>query len=132
MTTPTDLLESASSIAETPGITEALSRAVVSRGYYAAYHSAKSVADRLLLPPPAKQMVGSHERIYLRLLECTPGHSNQYLSAKSIGMMALRVLKPYRQAADYKLDEQLPKHAEKETLARAKLILEKSAAVVPK
>jgi hypothetical protein len=135
MTTPDEFLESAKAIdaiSNSASCDDALSRAVVSRGYYAAYHAACEVRDRLVLPPPGKNAVGSHARVFQSLLECTSGHSDEYNSVRSIGMMAARILKPYRTSADYDLKNPLPHMAKSETLARAALVLQKSASIKPK
>lgn len=123
-TSPEDLLSLATSLNSDKNYqNEASKRALVSRAYYSAFHQAKKISYNFLLPDSTITATGSHQKELNKLIQCDPVHSKEHwMSIKSIGVMAARVLNPARTKADYHLDEVMTDVEAEEALERAKLI----------
>ena len=93
-----DFLEQAFRLME--GANEIDHRSAISRGYYAAYHSALETAARLCLPSTQRSDVGVHEKLILRF-------ESQGKGLKKIARR-LRDNKRARAAADYDIRDILP------------------------
>lgn len=127
-TSPEDLLNLASSLHSDKNYqNEASKRALVSRAYYSAFHQAKKITYKFLLPESTIAATGSHQKELNKLIQCDPVHSKEHwMTIKSIGVMAARVLNPSRTKADYYLDEEMTEAEAEEALHRARLIESKA------
>jgi len=93
-----ELLEFSESIIAR-GASETELRAAISRGYYAAFHQAKAVADHAGLPQAPATSRGSHERVIHRF-------NNLFLGNKKVAAL-LHKKKMLRVKADYQLGEEI-------------------------
>lgn len=97
---PKELLEHA---AEMPKASEADCRAAISRGYYAAFHTAQLFHDGLstggVPPSPPK---GMHETLYHRLTNPTVSGQDEKSLSRRLGHIG-RDLRKKREDADYHL-----------------------------
>lgn len=130
MTKPDDLLDIAYKI-QAAHHEEIGTRSSINRAYYAAYHSANSVVNFLLLPDAIKEAKGSHQRLYNRLMECEAFRTKDWIAVRNIGRTATMLLKPYRVHADYHLDKPIAPEAATEMLAKVSTILAKQKAIAP-
>lgn len=128
MTTPSDLLNAAITIKSTM-LDETGQRTCINRAYYAVYHAANEIDERLQLSDPAVPVKGSHQRLFNRLTNCLPSQSANYLVAKSLGYSASKLLKPYRQHADYRITDPIPNNMSEEAIAKSALLLAKAATI---
>lgn len=128
MTTPADLLEIAQSI-HTAFRDETWRRTCINRAYYAIFHIASEIDERLQLTfPSAEERGRSHEKLYKRLSSCLPSNSTDWLKVKSIGLTAAK-LKTYRKTADYKLTDPVPSYLAEEMIAKTTLLIQKAAEI---
>lgn len=109
-------------------------RTGVNRAYYAAFHAANNVATHMGLPAaPDSVKGGMHDKIYSRLIACTPsfsGSPERMRKAQSIGYVAHKILKPNRVHADYNLDSPMRRALMDDTYDKAFKIVEKSIELI--
>ena len=102
---------------------EMVHRTATNRAYYSVFHNALHIKARLTLPDATLQRGGSHARLYCSLEECRPRHSTQNFDVRRFGIMASRVLKPYRVNADYDINLSFPKSIMEEVIEKAELLM---------
>ena len=105
-------------------------RTATNRAYYSVFHNALHIKKRLTLPDATRQLGGSHARLYCSLEECLPRHSTQHFDVRRFGIMAKRVLKPYRVNADYDIHILFPKSIMVELNEKAELLMAKTNSIV--
>ncbi|HFD80455.1 MAG TPA: hypothetical protein ENK05_08725 [Gammaproteobacteria bacterium] len=110
---PRDLLECATALIKENG--ETFQRAAVSRAYYACYHAALPVAERLA---PVDVNGGLHKKLYETFIK------ERELSYKSVGYM-LRQSHSDRIRADYHLQEEIGRRDAETVIYTAIKILNK-------
>lgn len=92
-------------------------RCVIGRLYYFGFHSAVEINGLLLLPEPAGDLKGTHEKLIQKFIGAGAAKDvgitpTMKKTINSIGLI-LRDLKQYRTTSDYKLNEEVTKnHAE--------------------
>jgi len=123
---PNDLLRLAKDLLS-PAAAEVLIRNVVSRAYYAAYHSAKTFHDALpqLGKLPAKP-TGIHDELAHRL--CWPNipeSDSRFQRSREIGR-ELRWLHSERIKADYRLDMTVTRDSALEVMERTEQLIAKA------
>jgi uncharacterized protein (UPF0332 family) len=102
-------------------------RTVVNRGYYAVFHLANELADKMSLPEAKGNGGGSHQRLFNRLIdESNKLAQTERLTLKCIGYVGSRTLKPFRVKADYEINDPLPEKAAAQTLANAQKVFDKA------
>jgi len=109
---------------------EITQRTIINRAYYAVFHLATDIADRLTLPLPMTAQGGSHQKLYDRFISCTRRPEPELLALKCIGYIASRTLKPFRFSADYDLNNTISMQAAAQTLANANKIFDKAAQLI--
>lgn len=105
-------------------------RTATNRGYYSVFHNASDIKNSLSLPDAVNQRGGSHGKLYNALEECRPMHSTQYFDVRRFGIMAGRLLKPYRVNADYDVHLSLPSTVMEEVVAKAELLMNMTAGII--
>lgn len=105
-------------------------RTATNRAYYSVYHNALHIKERLTLPDATRQHGGSHARLYSSLEECRPRHSTQNFDVQRFGIMASRLLKPYRVNADYHTHLPFPKGIMGGAIEKAELLMNITNSIV--
>lgn len=131
-TTPADLLAHAIELLRTAS-KDIEYRSVVERAYYAAYHAARELEEKL----PHRSSVrtdntGSHDSLFQR--PETPSHKLAYavrIISQDIGAQ-MRMLKPLRELATYELKEQVGVDQAEEAIGAAKDVLAECAKAMAK
>ncbi|MGV0999634.1 MAG: hypothetical protein ACOYBQ_09930 [Fluviibacter sp.] len=119
--TPEQLLAQAKSISLTG---EPEIRNAVGRGYYAAYHVAKSFHDGLPSFGIAPSGVGAHEGLIQRLTNPTIPRSHPLATkSRQVGYI-LRTIKPSRVKSDYHLSETVESNLAQQTISDAEKLMQ--------
>lgn len=131
---PSDLYGLADQLEADPSyVNEVTDRAIIGRAYYASYHTAMNIIEEYALPESTSVLGGSHQKNLNRLIECnSSARATNFRTIQSIGYIVSRTLNPHRTAADYHLDQPLPRNSKEETLARTAVVLEQAKLVIPK
>ena len=127
--TPQDFIDNAK-LLQANAASEMDYRTATNRGYYATFHVALHVKNTLSLPEAINQRGGSHAKLFSSLEECKPRHSTMELSVRQIGIMASRLLKPYRVNADYDIHLPFPKRVMDEVIAKSEFLIGKSKGII--
>jgi uncharacterized protein (UPF0332 family) len=103
-------------------------RVVIDRAYYGAYHAALQFEERLpnrsgAVPPNA----GSHESLFQRLERPDSQLDNGLKQISKYIAVKMRMLKPLREIASYKLEETVRVDQAEEAVRAAKDVLEECA-----
>lgn len=96
-------------------------RTATNRGYYSVYHNALQIKTHISLPD-VNQLGGFHARLYGSLEGCRARHSTKELDVRRVGIMASRLLKPYRVNADYDIHLAFQPSIMNEVIAKAELL----------
>lgn len=109
------------------GDSDATCRAVVSRGYYAAYHAAKRFHESLATPGSVREATGRHQQLLNQL--AYPGISDKNSKYK-VSVALAKTLRPVYAArvdADYHLDLTMERERTSQILAACRGVIETTA-----
>jgi uncharacterized protein (UPF0332 family) len=129
--TPDEYLSASHALLEVTPCPEGYLRAVASRSYYAAYHSAKAFHASLPAPGSVWTAKGSHEQLISQLRHPTVKTNTERAMSVAIGNLLMGAFE-HRVNADYKPEGHFHSRDAHDAVSKAQQIIEASAAGIEK
>lgn len=117
-----DFLNEAKDFLSTSPSSEIRLRSSISRGYYALYHSALKLADRVHVPPVSSQTGPSHKNLRAFYIDNLYPDKKLQNKMKRVGY-SLKVLHETRCKADYELDQNISQMAADDFVQRCEIAI---------
>lgn len=99
-------------------------RSATNRSYYSIFHLANKVVNDYLVPESESTFGNSHQRLFQSMIDC-PATIPEHMKIKALGYRANGLLKPYRQLADYNLEDTYKKIQALDCVAKANDLLKR-------